>query len=55
MAGAVACMQRWSVQGMTCQSCVRSIETVLQDTAGVQSATVSLEENSATVVYDPAS
>ncbi|KAJ2548136.1 Cu(2+)-transporting P-type ATPase, partial [Coemansia sp. RSA 1933] len=48
----MAHIQRWSVQGMTCQSCVRSIETVLQDVAGVQSVSVSLEENSATVVYD---
>ncbi|KAJ2379774.1 Cu(2+)-transporting P-type ATPase, partial [Coemansia sp. RSA 2559] len=49
---AVASIQRWSVQGMTCQSCVRSIETVLQDVEGIQSVSVSLDENSATVVYD---
>ncbi|KAJ1902467.1 Cu(2+)-transporting P-type ATPase, partial [Coemansia sp. IMI 209127] len=49
---AVASIQRWSVQGMTCQSCVRSIETVLQGVEGIQSVSVSLDENSATVVYD---
>ncbi|KAJ1770063.1 Cu(2+)-transporting P-type ATPase [Coemansia sp. RSA 1813] len=52
MAG-VAYTQKWSVQGMTCQSCVRSIEAVLQDVEGVQSVSVSLEENSAAVAYDP--
>lgn len=36
-----------SVVGMTCQSCVNTIEGALREIAGVTSATVSLAENSA--------
>ncbi|KAJ2674477.1 Cu(2+)-transporting P-type ATPase [Coemansia sp. RSA 1085] len=43
--------QRWKVDGMTCQSCVRSIENVLQDTPGVEAVEVSLADNQATVTF----
>ncbi|KAI9506243.1 E1-E2 ATPase-domain-containing protein [Coemansia spiralis] len=46
--------QTWSVQGMTCQSCVKSIEAVLHDVDGVLSTSVSLASNTATVAYDSA-
>ncbi|KAI8324223.1 copper-translocating P-t [Martensiomyces pterosporus] len=45
--------QTWNVQGMTCHSCVRSIETALSELAGLVSASVSLEDNQATVTYNP--
>ncbi|XP_046382981.1 copper-transporting ATPase 1 isoform X2 [Ischnura elegans] len=45
---------RISIEGMTCGSCVRSIEGRLMETKGVLSASVSLEERMATVRYDPA-
>ncbi|KAJ2846788.1 ATPase Cu transporting protein 7B, partial [Coemansia brasiliensis] len=45
--------QRWKVDGMTCQSCVRSIENVLQDTTGVEAVKVSLADNQATVTFAP--
>ncbi|KAL8622158.1 hypothetical protein ACOMHN_052960 [Nucella lapillus] len=41
------------VQGMTCQSCVRNIETNIGGKPGVESITVSLAENTAVVTYDP--
>ncbi|KAJ8660977.1 hypothetical protein O0I10_003199 [Lichtheimia ornata] len=40
------------VKGMTCQSCVKSITSVLVDLAGVQSVDVSLEEEQATIMHD---
>lgn len=40
------------IEGMTCQSCVSLIQSVLQDTEGVVSVTVSLQDNSASVTYD---
>ncbi|KAJ2275472.1 Cu(2+)-transporting P-type ATPase [Coemansia sp. RSA 451] len=43
--------QRWRVQGMTCQSCVRAIESALSDKDGIQAVCVSLEDNQATVTY----
>ncbi|KAJ1851540.1 Cu(2+)-transporting P-type ATPase [Coemansia sp. RSA 1822] len=43
--------QRWQVQGMTCQSCVRSIESALSDKAGIRAVRVSLDDNQATVTY----
>lgn len=42
-----------SVFGMTCQSCVRSINNALKGIDGIISVDVSLEQNQATVVYDP--
>ncbi|KAJ2794984.1 Cu(2+)-transporting P-type ATPase, partial [Coemansia helicoidea] len=42
------------VRGMTCQSCVKSIEAVLGDTAGVTLAEVSLADERAAVEWDPA-
>ncbi|XP_071440657.1 copper-transporting ATPase 2 isoform X2 [Hetaerina americana] len=43
---------RISIEGMTCGSCVRSIEGRLMETEGVVSASVSLEERMATVCYN---
>jgi copper chaperone len=43
-----------NVKGMTCGGCVSSVTTVLQKIAGVSSVEVSLEQNRATIKYDPA-
>ena len=42
------------VSGMTCGGCVRSVERVLSSVPGVSKVVVSLEKNSASVVYDAA-
>ncbi|KAJ2341001.1 Cu(2+)-transporting P-type ATPase, partial [Coemansia sp. RSA 2671] len=42
----------WSVQGMTCQSCVGAIKSALGDVPGVVSVTVSLEDEQAVVEID---
>ncbi len=42
------------VQGMSCGGCVKSVTGVLQKIPGVGSVDVSLEQNCATVTYDPA-
>ena len=42
------------VDGMSCASCVRNIETVLGNTPGVQRASVNLATNTAHVLYDAA-
>lgn len=41
-----------SVKGMTCQSCVRNIESHVGQEPGVMGVKVSLEEESARLVYD---
>lgn len=41
------------VDGMTCQGCVKSVTTALQRVPGVSKAQVSLEQESASVQYDP--
>ncbi|KAI8918974.1 hypothetical protein DFJ77DRAFT_452631 [Powellomyces hirtus] len=41
-----------SIEGMTCMSCVRTIEGQLRSLPGVTTATVDLKAESATVVYD---
>lgn len=38
--------------GMTCKHCVRHVTTALEEVDGVTEVTVSLETNSATLVYD---
>ncbi|KAM4862313.1 copper-transporting ATPase 2 [Urocitellus parryii] len=43
----------FSIQGMTCQSCVKSIEGRISGLKGVVSIKVSLEQGSATVKYVP--
>ena len=40
------------VDGMTCNACVNKVKASLEKTDGVKSAQVSLENNSAIVVYD---
>ncbi|XP_058845072.1 copper-transporting ATPase 1-like [Acipenser ruthenus] len=42
-----------SIEGMTCNSCVQSIEGVLSQRKGVKSARVSLAHHSGTFEYDP--
>lgn len=42
-----------NIQGMTCNGCVSSVKNVLQKTIGVASVDVSLEQNRATVIYNP--
>lgn len=42
-----------NIRGMTCNGCINSVKNVLQKTIGVSSAEVSLEQNSATVIYNP--
>ena len=41
------------IGGMTCASCARTIETVLSELSGVESVSVNLATESATVVYNP--
>ncbi|KAG8226385.1 hypothetical protein J437_LFUL011922, partial [Ladona fulva] len=41
------------VNGMTCQSCVRSIEDKISDEPGVHKIKVSLAEKNAAIEYDP--
>ena len=43
-----------AITGMTCASCVRSVETALASVAGVESAEVNLANERATVRLDPA-
>ena len=42
-----------ALTGMTCASCVRTIETALRKVPGVKQATVNLATESATVAFDP--
>ncbi|NXH37956.1 ATP7A ATPase, partial [Dicaeum eximium] len=42
-----------NIEGMTCSSCVQSIEGVLSQKAGVKSVHVSLPNGNATIEYDP--
>ena len=45
---------QFNIRGMTCNGCVNSVKNVLQKTPGVTGVEVSLEQNRATVIYDPA-
>jgi len=45
---------RFSVLGMTCGNCARSVERKLAATPGVSKASVDLNSASAEVEYDPA-
>uniref|UniRef100_A0A8C5TPX9 Copper-transporting ATPase 1 n=2 Tax=Malurus TaxID=55806 RepID=A0A8C5TPX9_9PASS len=42
-----------NIEGMTCSSCVQSIEGVLSQKAGVKSVLVSLPNGNGTIEYDP--
>ncbi|KAI8384361.1 uncharacterized protein BYT42DRAFT_643186 [Radiomyces spectabilis] len=42
-----------SIEGMTCQSCVKSITKALSGLPGLQSIQVSLENENAVIIYDP--
>lgn len=41
-----------NIEGMTCQSCVKTIETNMKDVTGICEIRVSLENNNASVTYD---
>ena len=43
-----------NIQGMTCNGCVKSVTGVLQKIPGVTSVEVSLEQNRAKIIYNPA-
>nr|XP_022920437.1 copper-transporting ATPase 1 isoform X2 [Onthophagus taurus] len=43
---------RIKIVGMTCQSCVRTIEDTLSNRPGIQTIKVNLADNSALIVYD---
>lgn len=43
-----------NIKGMTCGGCTSSVTSVLQKIAGVSGVDVSLEQNRATISYDPA-
>ncbi len=45
---------RFSVQGMTCASCVGRVERTLKKQPGVETAMVNLATEQAVVTYDPA-
>ena len=42
-----------NIRGMTCNGCANNVKNVLQRTPGVTGVGVSLEQNRATVTYDP--
>jgi len=42
------------VEGMDCQGCVKSVTRMLSGVPGVSAVAVSLEQQKATVSYDPA-
>ena len=42
-----------SIEGMTCNSCVKSIEGTVGDVPGVKSIKVSLEEKSGKIIFNP--
>ena len=50
--GADSSKQTFDLMGMSCASCAHSIETTLQSTNGVRSATVNFANEKATVEYD---
>jgi copper chaperone len=41
-----------NVKGMSCMGCVNKVKTGLENTAGVESVEVSLEQKQVTVQYD---
>ncbi len=46
--------QEWLVPDMSCEGCVRAIQRALNELAGVQQVTVTLEGKRVRVLYDPA-
>ena len=45
---------QFDIRGMTCGGCVSSVKSVLQKIPGVASVEVLLEQNRATIIYNPA-
>ena len=48
-----ALIARIHVEGMTCQSCEKNIETMMKTKPGVNDIRVSLEDREAFIIYDP--
>ena len=46
--------KRLSVEGMTCQMCVKRVKKIIEKAEGVSGVQVSLENKEAAFVYDPA-
>ena len=44
----------FSVTGMTCGNCVRHVEKAIQGVSGVSSVAVDLDNQQATIQFDPA-
>ena len=42
-----------NIKGMSCGGCVKSVTGVLQNISGVSKVEVSLEQNQASITYDP--
>lgn len=43
-----------NIDGMTCENCVKSVHNVLSKLEGIESISVSLDNNNATVSFDDA-
>jgi len=43
-----------SIEGMSCQHCVKAVQTAVKKLPGVKSVEVSLEKKKAAVTFDPA-
>lgn len=43
-----------TVQGMTCENCVKRVKKIIEKAAGVSEVNVNLTEKEATFLYDPA-
>ncbi|XP_055398215.1 copper-transporting ATPase 2 isoform X2 [Bubalus kerabau] len=52
-ASSVPCTMMLAIAGMTCKSCVQSIEGLISQRAGVHQISVFLAEGTAVVLYDP--
>lgn len=43
----------FTVKGMTCMGCVRSVKNVLEPISGVSSVDITLENGEVVIAYDP--
>ena len=46
--------ETFTIEGMSCQMCVKHVTKALQGVEGVKAVKVSLEDENAQVTYDPA-
>jgi copper chaperone CopZ len=44
--------KKYTVTGMTCAGCVRTVQRILQNQPGVQQVDVSLDQSEAKITYD---